>query len=83
MSENTFEIDGEGGYTFDKAEEIAKNAFKENGLYLTIIDEETGEEFQLCSWCEELFPMSELTEKRNQTYCDRCVSAIKSHGERF
>ena len=46
------------------------------------ITDENGNAWFLCTWCEELFPESELREEVDLGHlCDRCIMAIHSRGE--
>ena len=46
------------------------------------ITDENGDAWFLCTWCEELFPESELREDVDLGHlCDRCIMAIHSRGE--
>ncbi len=46
------------------------------------ITDEQGNAWCLCTWCEELYPESELREEVDLGHlCDRCIAAIRSRGE--
>ena len=75
-----FTIDGIEGYTFDEAEAIAVS---KKGADIEIFDY-NGEEWMLCSWCEDLVPESMLQEEEKiRPVSDQCVEAIESRGERL
>ena len=43
---------------------------------------EFAEAWNLCQWCDSLFPESELQEEHDLGYlCGHCISAISSRGE--
>lgn len=49
--------------------------------HIEIYDEHWNNWF-LCTWCEELFPESELREEAELgRLCDQCIMAIHSRGE--
>ena len=65
---------------WDCATKMALDA-KAEGREIEITDER-GEACRLCTWCNDLFPESELREEVDLGHlCDRCIMAIHSHGE--
>ena len=62
------------------ATKTAKEAQTEK-RHIEIYDEHWNNWF-LCTWCEELFPESELREEADLGHlCDQCIMAIHSRGE--
>ena len=65
---------------WDCATKMALDAKAENRKIE--ITDECGGTCRLCTWCEELYPESELREEVDLGHlCDRCIAAIKSRGE--
>ena len=50
---------------------------------LHVDDEDDEEGLVPCDWCEELFEPDELSKTDMGWLCDRCISAILSHGEKL
>ena len=82
MDEELFTVDGEAGFTFDEAEDMAKRA-EEEGREIEILDAD-GEEWAYCVWCEELHPKHETVIEANMgRLCQNCVAALRSRGEKL
>ena len=76
-------VDGHENICWDCATEMAVKAKKEN-REIEIELEHSGytETCHLCTWCEDLYPESELREEVDLGHlCDRCIAAIHSRGE--
>ena len=76
-------VDGRENICWDCATKMAVEAKKEN-REIEIELEHAGysETCHLCTWCEELYPESELREEVDLGHlCDRCIAAIHSRGE--
>ena len=82
-TEDTFLTVGEHeNICLECATKMANEAKAEN-RELEITDE-NGDAWFLCTWCEELFPESELRKEADLGHlCDRCIAAIHSRGERL
>lgn len=82
-TEDTFLTVGEHeNVCLECATKMAKEAKAEN-RELEITDE-NGNAWFLCTWCEELFPESELRKEADLGHlCDHCIMAIHSRGERL
>ena len=79
-NDNIFTIDCDKEVCFDCALAAAKKAFEEE-REIEILDKNYEEHF-LCTWCENLFPKSELRKELKMGYlCEWCVEGIHSHGE--
>jgi hypothetical protein len=66
---------------FDCANELA-NQHSADGIEYEI--NRNCEEWKLCTWCEEIYPMSELRKEADMGYlCDHCIQAIWSRGEKL
>ena len=76
-------VDGHENICWDCATKMAVEAKKEN-REIEIELEHAGysETCHLCTWCEDLYPESELREEVDLGHlCDRCIAAISSRGE--
>ena len=71
---------------------LRRRVFRESAVLLEISATEqsairrrqNGDAWFLCTWCEELFPESELRKEADLGHlCDRCIAAIHSRGERL
>ena len=79
-NDNIFTIDCDKEVCFDCALAAAKKAFEEE-REIEILDKNYEEHF-LCTWCENLFPKSELRKELKMGYlCEWCVEGIHCHGE--
>ena len=73
-------VDGQENICMDCATKMAAQA-KAEEREIEITDE-SGDAWHLCTWCEELYPESELREEVDLgRLCDRCIAAIHSRGE--
>ena len=73
-------VDGRENICWDCATKMALDA-KAEGREIEITDER-GEACRLCTWCNDLFPESELREEVDLGHlCDQCIMAIHSRGE--
>ena len=80
---SVFEVEGHDAVCMECATKLAVKAHHENRPIEIL---ETGgrciDEWALCTWCEELYPKSELREEANLGFlCGHCVGAIHSRGE--
>ena len=80
-TEDTFLTVGEReNICLECASKMANEAKAEN-REIEITDE-NGDAWFLCTWCEELFPESELRKEVDLGHlCDHCIEAIHSRGE--
>ena len=73
-------VDGRENICMDCAAKMAARA-KAEEREIEITDE-NGDAWHLCTWCEDLFPESELRDETDLGHlCDRCIAAIHSRGE--
>ena len=76
-------VDGQENICMDCATKMAAEAKAENRKIE--IEHDNGnyiENWHLCTWCEDLFPESDLREETDLGHlCDRCIAAILSRGE--
>lgn len=78
--ETMLTVDDHETVCLEYATKMANEAKAEN-RELEITDE-NGDAWFLCTWCEELFPESELREEADLGHlCDQCIMAIHSRGE--
>ena len=78
---NFLTVDGQENICWDCATEMAVQAKKEKRK-IEIEDSESFENWHLCTWCEDLYPESELREEVDLGHlCDHCIEAIHSRGE--
>lgn len=76
-----FNAGGHEPICYECAEQYAQTAKAEN-REIEITEAGNGDEWKLCQWCDELFPVSELREEVDLgNLCDRCVNGITSRGE--
>ena len=83
VTEDTFLTVGEHeNICLECATKMALEAKAEN-REIEITDEQ-GNAWRLCTWCEELYPESELRKEVDLGHlCDHCIMAIHSRGERL
>ena len=79
--DEVFGVDKHESVCFECAEAEALKA-KEEKREIQITHGEFAEAWNLCQWCDSLFPESELQEECDLGYlCEQCISAISSRGE--
>ena len=80
-TEDTYEVDGKPGLSYDETVELAKKA-NDNGRDIEIYNEADKEDVHFCSWCEDLFPASDCKKEKDMGWlCEDCLSELISRGE--
>lgn len=77
-----FTVDGTEQVCCECATRLALEARNEN-REIEIMSGEYDEDWQICQWCNELFPESELNEEIDLgKLCSHCILGITSRGEK-
>ena len=80
-TEDTYEVDGKPGLSYDETVELAKKALN-SGRDIKIYNEVDEEDVCFCSWCEDLFPASDCEKEENMGWlCENCLNELISRGE--
>lgn len=81
--DDTVIINGEKQVCWECAEQLAKEA-KNEQQQIQMCGKNNFEEYQICKWCDELYPESELRKEEHLGYlCNRCIKGIESRGEKL
>lgn len=71
-------------FCYECAESIAIEAYRKGESVYIEDCREYADIWELCTWCEQLFPLGELRKERDMGHlCDQCIEGICSRGEKL